>query len=300
MPLLQARGIDYQLLLTDDPEDACNRMCEAAASQNVESFAVIGGDGTVHGVLPALLKTRLPLGIIPAGSGNDFARALGIPSDAEKALAVILAGQIMELDCLESFGRPVATVVGVGLDAAVAARVNRSRLKRWLGRLQLGSIAYVFSLLQVLITYRARDVRIEIDGEIHEFRRVWLLAAANTPYYGGGMKICPAAAPNDRLLNVCVVHRLSRFGLLRAFPQVYEGSHVHHPRVQFLQGRRLTVEAIDRELLAHGDGEIIGMTPAQITLHGTQLRVMAPDRSSRHERPDEKHSDLNTNQGANV
>lgn len=300
---LRRSGLAYQVFFSSDAEEACARVyeiAETASARALESSSVeprsigsnavtlgsleskaevspriivVGGDGTIHGLLPALIKTGLALGIVPAGSGNDLARSLAIPLEPQAALQVAVASSVMELDCIYAYDSYSVTVVGMGLDAQVAEAVNRSKWKKWFNMLHIGGVSYVFSLLHVLLTYRPAQVELLVDGTAYRYEKVWLMASANTPYFGGGMKISPYSAADDGLLDICIVHGLTRFGLLLAFPKVYKGTHLQHPNVVFLRGSHVQATA-DQPLLAHGDGEVLGKTPANIQIHTKKLKVI--------------------------
>lgn len=271
---LERQNIKYEAIFSTSATEACEQIRKAAhrESQQITGVVVVGGDGTVHGVLPTLLETELPLGIIPAGSGNDYARGLNIPFHPGEALQNILESTTIDLDCIYAMDRYAMTVVGIGLDAAVAQAVNLSRWKRRLNKFRLGFMIYAWCLIKVLFTYRPAEVTLYVDGRQYKYRKVWLMATANLPFFGGGMYISPQSKADDALLDVCVVHGVSRFGLLRAFPKVYKGSHLQHPAVDFVRGSTIQMIA-SHPLLAHGDGEILGETPLDIQLHGKKLKT---------------------------
>lgn len=274
---LRAKEVDYCKIISSSADEACiilqNMVSDKTAARRLSRVIVIGGDGTVHGILPAIIATGLPIGIIPAGSGNDFARGLSIPFKAEDALRIALEAPSKACDYIEAFGELSVTVVGVGLDAEVAYAVNTSRWKKWFNALRLGYVIYIYSLLHTLLVYRPIALKLSVDGSAYEFQKVWLMAVANMPYFGGGMNISPHSQPNDGEVEVCVVHGLNRFGFLRAFPSVYKGTHVTHPNVTFMRGKHIEATAA-RALRAHGDGESIGETPITVTVRTEKLSII--------------------------
>ncbi|CAM3751676.1 diacylglycerol kinase family protein [Cohnella lubricantis] len=262
---LQSRRVAYRAITEADEEKACAQAAELLRRGEVKAVAAIGGDGTLHSLLPLLAGSGVPLGIIPAGSGNDTARAFRIPKRTQDALAVLLNGQARPSDILSaSLGsgerRLTLTALAVGFDAAIVRDVNGSRYKRWCNRLGVGSLAYIIGLLRVLTRYQPRQVTVRVDGQQHIFDNVWLSAISNTSSYGGGLRINPGAEPADGLLHVCVVHDCTPWKLLRLFPTILNGSHVRTRVVTVLRGASVEIVS-DRPIEAFGDGEPAGETP---------------------------------------
>lgn len=249
-------------------------------------IAVIGGDGTLREAAAGLLDSRtsaacphtLPLlTLIPAGSGNDFARGHGIPLNPVKALNQVLSavrdGRSRHIDVLRIDNETAVSSCGAGLDSTVALAVNGSPLKRLLGRLGLGRLAYAFILLRVLAGYRPARAVLEVDGVRHQLEGVWLISFSNIPSYGGGMRINPDARPDDGLIDVCVVRGMSRIKLIVSFPRVYSGRHTDIAGVSFLRGKNFRLEC-SVPLPVHADGDDAGMTPASIRVESRQLEIV--------------------------
>lgn len=295
---LEREGIPHACYLTSEPGEAAAVSRRLAASSLArmhgspaerDVIVAIGGDGTLREVANGLLDAgagadaeaaaRLPaFAVIPAGSGNDFARDHGIPKDPLEALTHLLetvhGRRCRRIDVIRFDGGEAAVNSGgAGLDAAVAAAVNRSRIKRLLGRLCLARLVYVFLMIRVLITWRPADVVLEVDGVRHTFRRVWLTAVTNIPSIGGGMRINPQASSGDGLLDVCVVHGISRLRLITAFPRVYAGAHASIRGVSFLRGTRIRIESAS-PLPVHADGEDAGTTPFGVRVEHRALDVV--------------------------
>ncbi|SEN23093.1 diacylglycerol/lipid kinase family protein [Lihuaxuella thermophila] len=265
--LLEERNIPYQVEFTKGPGHAAE-IAESAARSNVQAVVAIGGDGTVNEVGNGLAGTEIPMGYIPAGSGNDFALAQNIPSDPEQALQRVLDHQVRRVDTAEIGERMMIGFAGVGFDAKVADTVNHSPFKRWAGR----SI-YFFGAVQVLTRFRPASVSLLIDGKRCEYQGLWLIAVTNNPYYGGGMKICPDAKNDDGWLDICCVHNLKHAQFLKMFPSVYKGKHVNHPSVTLLRGKEITIDS-EAPLVVHADGEVIGRTPLSIRVRPQSLCVL--------------------------
>ncbi|ASA25468.1 diacylglycerol/lipid kinase family protein [Paenibacillus donghaensis] len=274
--LMQQRELAYETLFTHSAASAETLVAEALALRHDWSAAiVIGGDGTVHSVLGALHRCRVPLAVIPAGSGNDTARGFGLPLDTAEALEAALSGVCMDADLLAGAGGLTLTAVASGFDAQVAANVNASRYKRLCNAIGAGQLAYLIGIVQTLLTFKPCPVHVTCDGVEQAFPSGWLVSVCNLPSYGGGLLICPQAKADDGLLDVCVVHGCSRWQLLRLFPTVMKGRHVSLPFVTLLRGRSVAVRfAESRHAIA--DGESLGQGPLAVRCERGALRVLTP------------------------
>lgn len=251
---------------TASPEDAQRRAREAAEAGRAR-VVVVGGDGTAYYVLNALAGTGTALGIIPLGSGNDLARNLGLPRDAESAARLALTGPLRRVDLARVAGRCFACVASFGLDSHANRIANQHTRLR-------GTAIYIYAMLRTLVEWRMPTVNIQSDGG--EFRGPMMLAAvANASSYGGGMRIAPRADMADGRLDLCLVRDMSRLKLLRCFPEVFWGTHLRHREVIYFQATRVRVEA-DRPLDIFADGEFVGYTPAEVDLLPGALTVVAP------------------------
>ncbi len=259
--------------VTQGPGDAVRLAREAAAAAPDAVFAC-GGDGTVSQALTGLLDTGLPLGIIPAGTGNDFCRALGLPRDPALAARRALTGRPRPIDLLEINGGEhwSFNVTGTGFDAAVAARINRRR------RLTGGLTAYLAAVLQELAHYRPVEVRLSIDGQPWEGRAL-LVALANAQAYGAGMRIAPQARIDDGYMDVVVVGRLTRAQFLWNLPRVFHGTHLTHPAVHHWRAREATVETSDPHP-ALVDGDVQTTTPLHVRVAPAKALLWVPQGAS--------------------
>ncbi|MBA2416172.1 MAG: YegS/Rv2252/BmrU family lipid kinase, partial [Geodermatophilaceae bacterium] len=217
-------------------------------------LAVVGGDGTVHSALPAVAGTATALGLIPAGSGNDLAAALGVPTDPLAAADLVATGNVRSVDLAQAGDRWWATVLCAGFDSAVAARANRMR---W----PAGHRRYDMALLAELARLRPHRFTLTLDGNAVPVEAT-LVAVGNTPQYGGGMRICPDAVVDDGLLDVTVVGRVSRRELLRVAPRLRTGDHLDHPAVSRHRVSALRLDAPG--VTAYADGEPVGALPLDL------------------------------------
>ncbi|WP_088103514.1 diacylglycerol/lipid kinase family protein [Halalkalibacter urbisdiaboli] len=259
--ILQEQDIAYQVVISHKKDDVSIFIEQIKNTlENIKAVVVLGGDGTLHEVVNHLAGTSLPFKVIPTGSGNDFARSRGISKNVRKELESLLTSEKQWSDLMKIGNRYCLTVIGLGFDGMVAKVTNEMKLKRWFGRL-----SYVLSVLKVLHSYKPSTLKVTLNENQKVVENVWLIAVANHPYYGGGMKICPEASSEDGKLDVCIVHGLSKLKLLLLFPRVFNGSHVAKDGVEYHQVDSIKVDS-DEPLFIHGDGEMIGKTPAQISI----------------------------------
>ena len=248
--------------LSGDSARASVAAAKQAVAGGAQRLVAVGGDGTLHLALQAVAGTDTVLGLVPAGTGNDFARAMGLfEAPVEQATQQAL-GVARPLDVIESGGAWVASTVTAGFSVDVNNTADAMRFPR-------GPSRYTVATLLTVPRLRHRRLRFLVDGQRHEFTSA-LWAVANTPSFGGGMAICPDANPADGLLNLTVVGDAGRITLLRLLPTVFTGAHVHHPKVHTLQGETITVTEIGGEGAPaaselRGDGEPIGETPVTLT-----------------------------------
>ncbi|MCD1258297.1 diacylglycerol kinase family lipid kinase [Paenibacillus athensensis] len=249
----------------DGSRDTAGGAGEAAALRHAGEAATAG----------ATAATGCALAAIPAGTGNDFAKAFGLPADPLLALELALTvGKPRPLDVLLAGGGGLAVnSFGAGFDGLVAKLTNEAGYKKLLNRFKLGSLAYLITVLRVFAGYQPCDAELVIDGERHELRDMWLVAAANIPFYGGSMQICPGASPHDGQVDVVVICSRTRLRLLPILAAVYKGRHVGHPAVRFFRGRHAALTTA-KPLYVHADGEQYGATPLRLEVVPAALTVI--------------------------
>lgn len=229
---------------------------------------VMGGDGMAHLGLNACAATDATLGIVPAGTGNDFARGVGVPSSIKESVEAIVRGRTRVVDLSrvsnEQGGRYVGAVVSSGYDARVNRATNDIKLR-------FGPLSYGYIALRELANFSPLSYRLTIDGEQRELDAM-LVAVCNTGVFGGGMKISPDADPADGLLDVTIIHKASRGKLMRLLPLTYTGGFITNPVVE--QVRATSVEVDGEGLFAMGDGEEIGDVPVRIDVAPGVLKVI--------------------------
>jgi diacylglycerol kinase (ATP) len=243
-------------------------LARRAREEKPDLIVTAGGDGTHHYVINGLLGSETPLGLLPMGTGNDLAKGVGMPMDVHAAAAELLNGHVREIDLARAGGVMYACIAGVGFDSTVTRYANEHA--RWLS----GSLAYTWSLLCCMGEYRPQHLEITADGESFS-EEVLFAVVGNNSSYGGGIKLAPRARLDDGNLDICIVPYLSRFELLRWVPRAYRGEHLNHPRIKYLQARKITLHPASRMEL-FGDGEFLQELPATIEVVPRALRVIAP------------------------
>ncbi|MFD7705043.1 diacylglycerol kinase [Streptomyces caelestis] len=268
---LRDAGFSVRTVLGDDPRDALAR-ARAAVEEGTGALIAVGGDGMANLALQAVVGTGTPFGLVAAGTGNDFARALGMPLREPAAAGRMIAdalrcGRVRDIDLGRVGDRWFGAVLASGFDSRVNDRGNRMRLP-------LGRLKYDVAMVAELAAFRPLPYRIALDGgEVREVEAT-LVAVGNGPSYGGGMRICPGADLTDGLFDITVVGECSRATLLRVFPRVYRGTHVDHPAITVL--RAASVELVAEEVTGYADGEPVGPLPLTARCVPGALRVVGP------------------------
>lgn len=256
------------------------RLAQDAIEAGADFLVAAGGDGTlceVAGAIVASGQRRVRLGVLPLGTGNDFARTLGVWGEPKMALDALFEGETRRVDVgrieCEGQTRVWLNVAGCGFDSLVARRINGWGRRKTM-RYARGLAAYLLATACELADFRAFDLTLELDGERIETAAI-LCAVGNAQSYGGGMRVCPDAHLDDGLFDVCVVQKTSRSEFLRAFPSVFAGKHTHHPRVMMRRCRLVRIES-KQSVPVLADGEIVGSAPFRCEILPDALEVCGP------------------------
>lgn len=261
---LRELGAEVDVHASTSPAD----MTQAAAYASRGAFdrvVVCGGDGTLHLSVREFDLANGTLALIPLGSGDDFAKVLGIPRDLRAACELALRGSAREVDVAVANGIRYLGVAGLGFDSEVARYANESV------KFLRGSLVYLYAILRVLPRFTPH--RVTIDGSRNE--EIMFACVGNSRQYGGGIRITPAAKIDDGQLDLCIVHRTSRMQLLKTLPQAYTGGHAKSPFVEMSRGSSFTFVS-ERPMDVYADGERITATPVQFGLAGERLKIVAP------------------------
>jgi len=295
--LERLRGLGHHVEVVRAPDAATAEIVAAEAVARTgdaafDALVVVGGDGVVHLGVNVVAGTGVPLGVVAAGTGDDLARAWGLPSDPVAAVdtidACVRLGSLRHVDVVRvepvddggddggGDGRWVAGVVAAGFDAVVNERANGWRWPK-------GAARYNLAIARELPVYKPVPYRLLLDGEVWHTESL-LVAVANTSSYGGGMQIAPNASPTDGLLDVVVVKPVPLHRFVRLFPQVYRGTHVELDVVEVRRAAtvEVSVDAVGRHprrIVAYGDGERLGPLPRRFRAVGGALTVLSPTRT---------------------
>jgi YegS/Rv2252/BmrU family lipid kinase len=276
-----ALGLEGETLLSERPGHLTELAREAVA-RGATALVVIGGDGSVHevvgGVLGAGAGAQVELGLLPVGTGRDFARSLRIPTRIDDALEVVRSGPMRTVDAgRATYARPggdgngeayFANFAGAGISGAIAARANRTT--KALG----GKASFFWATLAVFSRWQPAEMTIEIDG-VPRRERLLEALAMNGDYTAGGMWVAPEAALEDGTFDVVLIGAFSKGEFATTFPKIYRGRHVSHPKVEIVRARELRVDApVPLPIVL--DGEQPGTTPVRFEVLPDALRVRAP------------------------
>ena len=264
--LAHAEGIKCVLIALDGEDPMLSKIRELLVKEEWAGLIAVGGDGLLHSLLPIVKEHALPFTVIPAGTGNDFAREIGSKRRSLKENLHRILDQPTQIDSFtvksSSGVRHGAQVLSLGFDALVNERANAIKSVR-------GKAKYVVAMVRELPVFKPMHFSITVDGVAYE-REAMLIAIANGPSYGGGMLICPGADHADGILDLLILNRVSTLELLKVFPKVYSGKHITHPAIEVIQGKHILVSA---QAKAFADGEFVGDLPVEIQVEPGSLRV---------------------------
>jgi diacylglycerol kinase (ATP) len=272
-----SEGLAGDALFSERPGHL-SELARDAADAGARLLVVVGGDGSMNEVANGIAgRNGVELAVIARGTGWDFVRTYDIPRDVARASRVALGGAVREIDAGRVSFRGwdgsdrtavFANIASAGMSGAIAQRANDTT--KALG----GKASYLWATLAVFFPWRNDVVRVDVDGDRRE-GRMHDVVVANGRYFGGGMMICPEAAPDDGLFDVLLIGDLTKRDLLLTLPKTYRGKHLPHPKAEVLRGKVVTVEA-GEPLPIELDGEQPGTTPARFEVVPRALRVRVP------------------------
>ena len=266
LPRLTEAGFEVQELVGRDGDEALD-LARKAVADEVENLVVVGGDGMVHLAAQALAGTPTNLGIIPAGTGNDVARYVGIPrTDPQLAADVVVGSRVRTIDLARVGGTYFVTVLAAGFDSKVNERANAMTWPR-------GQMRYNLATLAELRVFEPLPYILELDGEVRTLDAM-LVAVGNGESFGGGLRITHGASLDDGLLDVVIIKPLSKAKLVRTYPKLFSGKHVGMPEYEHHLARSVTVAAPG--VSAYADGERVGALPLTVEAVPQALRVLVP------------------------
>jgi YegS/Rv2252/BmrU family lipid kinase len=258
-------GVDYRLVMTKSLEHGCEEARRAAGEGEVP--VVMSGDGLVGQVGGVLAGGEVPMGVIPGGRGNDFARVVGIPTGVRGAVELLAAGRTRAVDVGEVNGRRFLCIASCGFDSDANRIANEARFVR-------GKLVYAYAALRALAAWRPARFQLVLDGRRLEHTG-YSVAAANSKAYGGGMFLAPDAELDDGRLDVVCVAEVGKLRYLANLPKVFKGRHVDNEEVTVRRAAEVEIDA-DRPFAVYADGDHLADLPATIHVLPQALKVIVP------------------------
>ncbi len=265
--VLCSRGENATFYPTCAEGDGVNQ-ARRALGDGCLQLVCIGGDGTLSEIVGVVAGSDATLYIVPTGTGNDFARVLGLPRDPMEAFIAQLGGREAHLDCGKINGRPFLNVAGSGFDVEVLRSMEE------LKKIYPGPKAYRKAVFSTLEKFSAFEADVSIDGGVFEHVRTTIIEIANGQYIGGGMRVAPGARPDDGLFNVVIVSKVPRWTVPFLLPLFIMGAHVHLPVARVVSAKRLVMRAPG--MVVEVDGQLEQMDQAEFEIMPGALKVMRP------------------------
>ena len=261
------RGLVHEIIQGDGVSKVRETLSSFLAKyHDCPGVVVVGGDGTAHGSMQVTTPLGVPLAVIPAGTGNDLARALGWPlDDVRNYLEKIVSTPHTSIDLGQVGSEWFGAVLSTGFDSIVNERANSLTWPK-------GSMKYNTAIAIELPRFRARHYEITLDEQIISTRAM-LIAVANGSSYGGGMLVCPNANLSDGYFDVMILHPVSTLEFLKVFPRVFKGTHISHPAVEIVRSKTVTIVA---DAVAYADGERVGSLPVTAQCVGKAMKTWMP------------------------
>ncbi len=262
---LDARRVPFRVVRTRSLDHGIAKALTAVEAGEVP--VVISGDGMIGAIGGALAGSETPLGIVPGGRGNDLARVLGIPTDPEEAIEIVLAGHSRPIDVGEANGERFLGIASVGFDSDANRIANETRLLR-------GNLVYAYAALRALAGWKSARFTIAI-GDRRTRVEGYSVIVANSKAYGGGMFIAPDAELDDGEFDVVTIGQVGKLRFLGNLPKVFKGSHVRNDEVRVVRASSLSLSA-SRPFAVYADGEHLTDLPADLRVIPRALRVLVP------------------------
>lgn len=251
---LQSREITYRMISPNSAAETKALVAESLRNGEATRLLSIGGDGLFHLLLQFAIEFKVPLAIVPGGTGNDFYRTLGwFDHDLTDYLEHLISTAPTLVDVGVVDGEYFGAVLSSGFDSVVNERANKMKWPK-------GPAKYNAAILLEFPKFQPVEFKIFADEKILEVEAM-LIAIGNGNSYGGGMRVCPDAVLNDGLFDIMILHPVSKLEFIKVFPTVYKGTHVEHPQVEVIRAKAIRIES---SAVAYADGERIGQLPVQV------------------------------------
>ena len=257
--LLSDNGLENKLIDCDTFDETSILLEKEIQSNRYNYLIAVGGDGLVNLCLQMVAEKQICLGVIPAGTGNDFARATGFNGKSvSEIFSIISKSKPIKID----LGKAVSAggskwfvqVLSTGFDAIVNSLANRMVWPR-------GKSKYTIATILILSRFKSITYKFEIDGKSIE-QNAMLLVVANGESYGGGMRICPGASNSDGIFDILIVRPVTKIVLLTIFPKVFKGNHIPHPKIDVYKGKHVKISG---PTVSYADGEFVSQLPIEVT-----------------------------------
>jgi len=251
---LASREISYRMISPNSAAETKSLVSESLRSGETNRLLSVGGDGLFHLLLQLAVDFKVPLAVAPGGTGNDFYRTLGwFDSELSEYLEHLISTEPTFVDVGVADGEYFGAVLSSGFDSVVNERANRMKWPK-------GPAKYNVAIALEFPKFKAIEFKIFADEQVLQVEAM-LIAIGNGNSYGGGMRVCPNADLHDGLLDVMILHPVSKLEFLKVFPTVYQGRHIEHPQVEVIRAKKVRIES---SAIAYADGERIGQLPVQV------------------------------------
>lgn len=270
---LTRRGISFSCDYTTSSGHA-ESLARAAAERGCDAVVSVGGDGTAREVACGLAYTGIPMGIFPFGTGNDFASAIGLKVDPLEAVECLLSACPTTIDAAMANDKLFINAAGTGFDVDVIK--NTESYKRRFN----GMLPYMLGIMKSLLHLKQYRFTITANGETFQEDAI-LIDACNGTSLAGGIKATPVAQQDDGLLDVCIIKKLSKLGVLITLPSVVMGRHMDSPHVRYFKTTELHLES-DKDTTLNLDGELGSSTPVTFKILPGALNLLLPPKEEHH------------------
>ena len=251
---LASRGISYHMISPNSATETKSLVSESLLNGETTRLISVGGDGLFHLLLQLAVEFKVPLAVAPGGTGNDFYRTLGwFEHELIDYLEHLISTEPTFVDVGVADGEYFGAVLSSGFDSVVNERANKMKWPK-------GPAKYNVAIALEFPKFKAIEFKIFADEKVLEVEAM-LIAIGNGQSYGGGMRVCPSADLHDGLLDIMILHPVSKFEFLKVFPTVYLGNHIEHPQVEIIRAKKIRIESA---AIAYADGERIGQLPVQV------------------------------------
>jgi diacylglycerol kinase (ATP) len=251
---LASREISYRMISPISAAETRSHVSESLRNGEASKLLSVGGDGLFHLLLQLAVEFKVPLAVAPGGTGNDFYRTLGwFEHELTDYLERLISTESIFVDVGVADGEYFGAVLSSGFDSIVNERANKMKWPK-------GPAKYNMAIALEFPKFNAIEFKLFADEKVLEVEAM-LIAIGNGQSYGGGMRVCPSADLHDGLLDIMILHPVSKLEFIKVFPTVYQGTHIEHPQVEVIRAKKVRIES---SAIAYADGERIGQLPVQV------------------------------------